>query len=31
MGRKADGASYAMWRWVLDEFYNNPKYIMRER
>ncbi len=26
MGTKSDGNNYAMWRWVLDEFYNNPKY-----
>jgi hypothetical protein len=26
MGTKQDGAQYAMWRWVLDEFYNNPKF-----
>jgi len=26
MGTKADGFTYATWRWVLDEFYNNPKF-----
>ena len=31
MGKKGQlnpdgGHAYAMWRWVLDEFYNNPKY-----
>lgn len=26
MGTKEDGSQYAMWRWILDEFYNNPNY-----
>ena len=25
-GGPEDGPKYAMWRWVLDEFYNNPNY-----
>lgn len=26
LGTKDDGSQYAMWRWILDEFYNNPAY-----
>ena len=28
LGTKADGPQYAMWRWILDEFYNNPKFVV---
>lgn len=26
MGGPEDGPNQAMWRWLLDNFYNNPKY-----